>query len=1333
MPEAGSEEPRNGHVVTFYSYKGGTGQSMALANVAWILAANGCRVLAADWDLESPGLHRFFAPFLDLSVVNDAPGIIDLVRDYEWAAASGEEERRRVDIAAHARFQKYVIPLKRWAFPRDGRLDFLSAGRQNRDYLATLSAPDWDNFYNDLNGGEFFDAIRAEMRRHYDYVLIDSRTGLSDVADVCTVQFPHVLVDCFTLSTQGIDGAAQVAQRVGDLYGWRGIRVLPVPMRVDESEAERVDAGRVYAEWRFENLPAGMVGSRRRDYWSNVEVPYRARYAYEEMLAVFGDKPGVLGSLLSAYERITGYITDGKVTSLPPIDDDLRNRTRVLFERKLPPESRQIVIEFLPDDQIWAEWIGAVLAAGDFVVRERRLDEADGDGDTEGDDRGSWRRLTVASAAYLAWRRGGGRHTGSADAVASGLGEQDTEQTTLVGSNFVVYVAGGRSAPEIMAMARTSLVGVRDEADAIDRLERLVDLAPESARRGTPLPRYPGYQPQIFDVRARNEGFTGREQDLRELRAELRSFSTAVVRPIALLGTAGVGKTSEALEYAYRFQSDYDLVGWIDCQRAAEIDIKVGDLALKLHDKFGVPVPAGATVAERARLVLDALNDGETVPRWLLVYDNAEDIEAVREYLPTSGGQVLITSQNQDWADQAARWLRVEVFDRGESILHLRRVVPSITVEEADQVAAALGDLPVAVAAVAAFLRDTAYPVPDYLSSLASEPRQALSLLRQPTDYPTMVAAAWDLPLEVLSGRSPGAARLLELCSVMAPNISLNLVYHRPMAELLEPYDPALAEPLLIPGLVQEISRLHLLRLDSNLNEIQVHQLIQAVVRGRMDAERLAATRADVQRLLLATRPRRDVDNPATWSRYRVLWAHLGPAEVVSSGNDKARQLIIDRVRYLYVVRDLDRAISEATEVAGRWERMAAAATDPKQERALRTQLLQLRFNQANVLLCQSKFEEARQLAESVLAEQTELLGADHPHSLMTAAALGGALRGLGRYREALARDMQTYPAWVRQNGESNEHTLQAASNLAVSYRVTGDIYRALRLDEDTHMLFTATLGEEHPWTLLAARGLVRDRLEAGEYRRAVEDAREAFGMCVKALGTDSHDTLDAQMLLGIALRTAGRSTEAAVEFDEALRRLTARLGDTSGETLACRLSNAVNLLSLEQYGDAEAQMRPVLAEYQRSLGASHPYVLVCHVNLATVLRLGLRHDEAVAAIGAATEGLERVLGTEHPYTLAAYMVDAVLRADHDDLHEAEKTEERVVRALSRTLGDDHPDTLCCHANLLLTRGQQGQDTTAERNRVIDRLAMLLGEAHPTIVTLRAGRRVLRVLDPQPS
>src|SRR5712691_1779029 len=131
---------RDGLVVTFYSYKGGTGRTMALANVAWILAANGYRVLVADWDLESPGLHRFFHPFLDEGAVREASGIINLVRDYEWAAIklTDQDEARRL-IPERARIQPHALSLK-WKFAAGGGLDFLSAGRQNRDYAAALAA-----------------------------------------------------------------------------------------------------------------------------------------------------------------------------------------------------------------------------------------------------------------------------------------------------------------------------------------------------------------------------------------------------------------------------------------------------------------------------------------------------------------------------------------------------------------------------------------------------------------------------------------------------------------------------------------------------------------------------------------------------------------------------------------------------------------------------------------------------------------------------------------------------------------------------------------------------------------------------------------------------------------------------------------------------------------------------------------------------------------------------------------------------------------------------------------------------------------------------------------
>lgn len=306
MTDAGDQQAR-GRIVTFYSFKGGTGRTMALANVAWILAANGKRVLAADWDLESPGLHRFFQPFLDQKI-GDKPGILDFIRRYEWAAVdadinpdsliSGSEESQRDAREAVARLVSmhaglaldYAIPLN-WQFPRGGVLDFLSAGRQrNGDYQATLSALDWDNFYDNLHGGQFFDTLSEVMKEHYDYVLIDSRTGLSDVADICTGHLPDIVVDCFTLATQGIAGAGMIAGLI-QAHRNRNIKILPVPMRIDHAETSKADVGLAYARERFEGLPAGLSAEERDQYWATITVPYRSSYAYEEMLATFGDPP----------------------------------------------------------------------------------------------------------------------------------------------------------------------------------------------------------------------------------------------------------------------------------------------------------------------------------------------------------------------------------------------------------------------------------------------------------------------------------------------------------------------------------------------------------------------------------------------------------------------------------------------------------------------------------------------------------------------------------------------------------------------------------------------------------------------------------------------------------------------------------------------------------------------------------------------------------------------------------------------------------------------------------------------------------------------------------
>jgi tetratricopeptide (TPR) repeat protein/MinD-like ATPase involved in chromosome partitioning or flagellar assembly len=308
---------------------------MALANVAWILASNGKRVLTVDWDLEAPGLHRYFQPFMVDKDLTSSEGILDLVLDYSMEAITPPENENNQDEAWYlpqANILRYAASLK-WQFPPPGRLDFVPAGKQIPSYASRMNSFDWRNFYERLGGGAFLEALKVRMREEYDYVLIDSRTGVSDTSGICTVQMPDALVVCFTLNNQGIDGAAAVANSVYEQRGKYGILIYPVPMRLEVAEKEKLDFRLKYAQSMFGKFPIHLPSDDERGhYLEEVQFPYIPYYAYEEILATFGDTPGKLNTVLAASERLTTYLTDGEVRQWTPPSEGQRQDVLVHYQ-----------------------------------------------------------------------------------------------------------------------------------------------------------------------------------------------------------------------------------------------------------------------------------------------------------------------------------------------------------------------------------------------------------------------------------------------------------------------------------------------------------------------------------------------------------------------------------------------------------------------------------------------------------------------------------------------------------------------------------------------------------------------------------------------------------------------------------------------------------------------------------------------------------------------------------------------------------------------------------------------------------------------------------------
>ena len=347
-----------GKVITFYSYKGGTGRSMCLANTAWLLASAGYKVLVIDWDLEAPGLHRYFKPFLVDPDLFETNGLIDAVwtlavrlfkaQDNKLDSYYTVEEQELAEF-----FDDYICMLD-WNF-KEGSIGFIGAGRQDFGYAERVNTFDWKRFY-ELGGGKLFNRAKELWCASYDFVLIDSRTGVSDTSGICTIQLPDVLVACFTLNRQSIEGVAAVLASVASQHEAAAsqskapslsspgpVDFFPLAMRIENAEKTKLDKARSLTRRTFSTwLPLRYKREIRR-YWDQMEITYWPFYAYEEVLAAFGDAGGVTGSaktLLSELEVMARCITGLRHLQAPALPDDIRRK--VLLDYSFGPVAENI-------------------------------------------------------------------------------------------------------------------------------------------------------------------------------------------------------------------------------------------------------------------------------------------------------------------------------------------------------------------------------------------------------------------------------------------------------------------------------------------------------------------------------------------------------------------------------------------------------------------------------------------------------------------------------------------------------------------------------------------------------------------------------------------------------------------------------------------------------------------------------------------------------------------------------------------------------------------------------------------------------------------------------
>lgn len=347
-----------GRIFTFYSYKGGVGRSMALANVATLLASSGHKVLMVDFDLEAPGLERYFEDAGAVERRKSTIGVTELISRF----AAGKKEDWRKAIINVASLQS-IKGLK----GRPQTLHLISAGRRyaplpKEEWASLDDQPtpsiEWGELFAKHNIGEYLGELRDEWRQHYDIVLLDSRTGISDIGGICTIILPDVLVLLFTANGQSVEGCIEViraARRAQEQLPEERAKLIALPVlarddrgtEYDQSREWRERISRDMAEFFGDWLPAKTTASAVLHRLYIPHVPY---WSFGERRPV-AERPEELedpATLSSAYNRLATFIGNGldwsqfeKVASAADRQAELDELRRLEVEARILREANR--------------------------------------------------------------------------------------------------------------------------------------------------------------------------------------------------------------------------------------------------------------------------------------------------------------------------------------------------------------------------------------------------------------------------------------------------------------------------------------------------------------------------------------------------------------------------------------------------------------------------------------------------------------------------------------------------------------------------------------------------------------------------------------------------------------------------------------------------------------------------------------------------------------------------------------------------------------------------------------------------------------------------------
>jgi tetratricopeptide (TPR) repeat protein len=544
----------------------------------------------------------------------------------------------------------------------------------------------------------------------------------------------------------------------------------------------------------------------------------------------------------------------------------------------------------------------------------------------------------------------------------------------------------------------------------------------------------------------RNPYFTGRDELLNQLEQVLSpapggsgiALRAVLTQTQAIQGPGGIGKTQIALEYAYRSWDTgrYDHILWIN---AANEEVLFASFASLAELLLAFP----ATKETDRLMLVKAMKSWleQCEQRWLLIFDNADDISFVHDFLPRQGkGSILLTTRAHAVGSLGASAIEVEnmgLIESAEFLLQRaqRWQVPDEERDEAINLAIALDCFPLALDQAGAYIEETASSFVEYLKIYQDHRKELLARRgAQATSYPDSVATTWSLSFEKVEQANPAAAELLRLCSFLAPDS----IPEELILDGSDQWSPLLQEAatdlFTFHGMMEELLKYSLVTRFSRHKTFSVHRLVQAVQMDSIEQEVQGQWAERVVRAVNKVFPAHSLDT-ALWDqcrRYldqvqacnelieRYTLSFLEAAYLLSRTG-----VYLENYAFDTIVESLYRRALEIQE-----HHLSADDSD----------VLDSLNRLANLYLGQARYAEAEQLYRKVLAMRQEESGPQ------VAAALNGlALLHIRREEFVLAEK------WCHQALAISEHISEPdrkslLNTLGLIYQAQGNYAEAEKL-----------------------------------------------------------------------------------------------------------------------------------------------------------------------------------------------------------------------------------------------------------------------------------------------